>query len=106
MIDDVVRMAFDEALNPQDFFKFLEVRYEYRVSIFLVKNRKVIKTLKYNLGHLTLIQFDYQETEDVEKKAARPSLLNPVYDISGVETMVVFYGGNKYYNDLVAMMRI
>ncbi|MCS8129800.1 hypothetical protein ABZR37_10275 [Achromobacter ruhlandii] len=110
MIDDVVRMAFDEALNPQDFFKFQEVRYEYRVSISLVKNRKVIKTLKCNLGHFTLIQttkpFDYQETESVEKKATRPSLLNPVYNVDGVDTMVTFNDGNKYYKNLVDMMRI
>ncbi|WP_338499802.1 hypothetical protein VRC41_00275 [Pseudomonas trivialis] len=76
----------------------------------IVKDRKVIKTLKCNLGHLTLIQtlkpFDYQETESEEIKATRPSLLNPVYNIDGVDVMVTFNDTNKHYKSLVDMMRI
>lgn len=109
-IDDVIRLAFDEALQPQDFFKFHEVRQEYRISISLVKNRKVIKTIKCNLGHFTLIHtskiHDYQETESEEKKATRPSLLNPVFEFGGANVMVTFNDSNKYYRELVAMMQI
>lgn len=87
-IDPVIREAFHEALTPYDFFFFKELKYEYRVTISIVKNRKVVKTLKCNLGHLTLIKtlklFDYQETESEEIKATRPSLLNPVYTIDGL----------------------
>ena len=109
-IDPVVREAFHEALTPRDFFFFKELKYEYRVTIKLVKNRKVVKTLKCNLGHLTLIQtlkpFDYQETESEEIKATRPSLLNPVYTIDGIDVMVTFNEMNKHYKSLVDMMRI
>lgn len=109
-IDDTVRYAFDESLHPQDFFKFQEVRYEYRISISFVRNRKIVKTVKCNLGHFTLIftsqPYDYLETESVEKKADRPSLLNPVYDIDGVQTMVTFNSGNKYYKSLLGMTMI
>ncbi|WP_448123862.1 hypothetical protein [Pseudomonas veronii] len=109
-IDPVIREAFQEAFAPRDFFFFKELKYEYRVSISIVKDRKVIKTLKCNLGHLTLIQalkpFDYQETESEEIKATRPSLLNPVYNIDGVDVMVTFNDTNKHYKSLVDMMRI
>lgn len=109
-IDSVIREAFQEAFAPRDFFFFKELKYEYRVSISIVKDRKVIKTLKCNLGHLTMIQtlkpFDYQETESEEIKATRPSLLNPVYNIDGVDVMVTFNDTNKHYKSLVDMMRI
>ncbi len=109
-IDPVIREAFHEALTPYDFFFFKELKYEYRVTISIVKNRKVVKTLKCNLGHLTLIKtlklFDYQETESEEIKATRPSLLNPVYTIDGVDVMVTFNEMNKHYKSLVDMMRI
>ena len=109
-IDPVHREAFHEAMTPRDFFFFKELKYEYRMSISIVKDRKVVKTLKCNLGHLTLIQtlkpFDYQETESEEIKATRPSLLNPVYTIDGVDVMVTFNDTNKHYKSLVDMMRI
>ena len=64
-IDPVHREAFHEAMMPRDFFFFKELKYEYRIMIRIVKDRKVIKTLKCNLGHFTLIQtlkpFDYQD---------------------------------------------
>ncbi|MEG0632153.1 MAG: hypothetical protein RR517_06440 [Pseudomonas sp.] len=109
-IDPIVREAFHEALTPRDFFFFKELKYEYRVSISIVKDRKVVKTLKCNLGHLTMIQtlkpFDYQETESEEIKATRPSLLNPVYTIDGVDVMVTFNDTNKYYKSLIEMLKI
>ena len=109
-IDPIHREAFHEAMTPRDFFFFKELKYEYRITIRLVKNRKVIKTLNCNLGHLTLIQtlkpFDFQETESEEIKATRPSLLNPVYAIDGVDVMVTFNDMNKYYKSLVDMMKI
>ncbi|WWF45813.1 hypothetical protein VRB14_00275 [Pseudomonas trivialis] len=109
-IEPVIKEAFKETFASRDFFFFKELKYEYRVSISIVKDRKVIKTLKCNLGHLTLIQtlkpFDYQETESEEIKATRPSLLNPVYNIDGVDVMVTFNDTNKHYKSLVDMMRI
>lgn len=109
-IEDVIRLAFDEALQPQDFFQFRELKYEYRISVSLVKNRKVVKTLKCNLGHFTLIHttkpYDYQETESEEIKATRPSLLNPVYNIDGSDVMVSFNDRNKYYKSLIEMLKI
>ena len=109
-IDLIHREAFHEAMTPRDFFFFKELKYEYRITIRLVKNREVVKTLKCNLGHFTLIQtlkpFDYQETESEEIKATRPSLLNPVYTIDGVDVMVTFNDTNKHYKSLVDMMRI
>ncbi len=109
-IDPVHREAFHEAMTPRDFFFFKELKYEYRITIRIVKDRKVVKTLKCNLGHLTLIKtlkpFDYQETESEEIKATRPSLLNPVYTIDGVDVMVTFNDTNKHYKSLVDMMRI
>ncbi|HFN7140774.1 TPA: hypothetical protein ACHGQU_002352 [Pseudomonas aeruginosa] len=108
--DKFVMMAFDEMLQPDDFFKFHEVRTEYRVSISLVKNRKVIKTIKVNMGYLTLIttskQFDYQECESQEKKATRPSLFNPVYRVDNVEFMATFNDSKSYYRDVVDMLKI
>ena len=109
-IDPVHREAFHEAMTPRNFFFFKELKYEYRITIKIVKDRKVVKTLKCNLGHLTLIKtlkpFDYQETESEEIKATRPSLLNPVYTIDGVDVMVTFNDTNKHYKSLVDMMRI
>lgn len=109
-IDPLYREAFHEAMSPRDFFFFKELKYEYRITIRIVKDRKVIKTLKCNLGHLTMIQtlkpFDYQVTESEEVKATRPSLLNPVYTIDGVDVMVTFNDTNKYYKSLIDMMRI
>ncbi|WP_409271545.1 hypothetical protein, partial [Pseudomonas sp. KCJK9111] len=108
--DKFVMMAFDEMLQPDDFFKFHEVRTEYRVSISLVKNRKVIKTIKVNMGYLTLIttskQFDYQECESQEKKATRPSLFNPVYRVDNIEFMATFNDSKSYYRDVVDMLKI
>lgn len=108
--DVFVMMAFDEMLQPDDFFKFHEVRTEYRVSISLVKNRKVIKTIKVNMGYLTLIttskQFDYQECESQEKKATRPSLFNPVYRVDNIEFMATFNDSKSYYRDIVDMLKI
>lgn len=109
-IDDITRMAFDEALQPQDFFQFKELKYEYRISVSLVKSRKLVKTVKCNLGHFTLIHtskpYDYQETESEEVKATRPSLLNPVYNIDGADIMVSFNDRNKYYKSLIEMLKI
>lgn len=108
--DKFVMMAFDEMLQPDDFFNFHEVRTEYRVSISLVKNRKVFKTIKVNMGYLTLIttskQFDYQECESQEKKATRPSLFNPVYRVDNIEFMATFNDSKKYYREIVDMLRI
>lgn len=109
-VDKFVMMAFEEMLQPDDFFNFHEVRTEYRVSISLVKNRKVIKTIKVNMGYLTLIttskQFDYQECESQEKKATRPSLFNPVYRVDNIEFMATFNDSKKYYREIVDMLRI
>ncbi|WP_136477737.1 hypothetical protein [Pseudomonas sp. DG56-2] len=109
-IDATMRLAFDELLHPDDFFKFHEVRYEYRVSISLVKNRKVVKTIKCNLGNFTLIQtlkpFDFKETEGEEVKATRLSLSNPVYRIADNDVMVTFNESKKSYREVVDMLRI
>lgn len=109
-LDNDVKHAFDEALQPQDFFKFSEVRTEYRISVSIVKNRKVVKRIKCNLGHFTLIKtskaFDYQVVESSEKKADRPTLYNPVYYINGTDVLVKFNDTNKYYRELVEMMRV
>lgn len=62
------------------------------------------------MGDLILIQtlksFDYQETKNEEIKATKPSLLNPVYTIDGIDVMAKFNEMNKHYNSLVDMMRI
>ncbi len=109
-IDATVRLAFDELLHPVDFFKFQEVRYEYRVSISLVKNRKVVKTIKRNLGNFTLIQtlkpFDFKETEGEEVKATRLSLSNPVYHVDDNDVMVTFNESKKSYREVIDMLKI
>lgn len=109
-IDPILRMAFEEMLEPDDFFKFQEVRTEFRVSISLVKNRKVFKKINVNIGYFTLIvvskPYDYQEEESKQKKATRPSLSNPVYKDDGIEFMVTFNDRNKDYRNTVAMLTI
>ena len=109
-IDPVLRMAFEEMLEPDDFFKFQEVRTEFRVSISLVKNRKVFKKINVNIGYFTLIvgskPYNYQEEESKQKKATRPSLSNPVYKDDGIEFMVTFNDRKKDYRDMVDMMQI
>lgn len=109
-IDHVTRLAFDEALQPQDFFQFKELKYEYRISVSLVKNKKLVKTIKCNLGHFTLIHtsklYDYQETESEEVKATRPSFSNPVYHVDDSDILVLFNERNKYYRSIIEMLKI
>lgn len=109
-IDPVLRMAFEEMLEPDDFFKFQEVRTEFRVSISLVKNRKLFKKINMNMGYFTLIvgskPYDYQEEDSKQKKATRPSLSNPVYKDDGIEFMATFNDRKKDYRDMVDMMKI
>lgn len=109
-IDPVLRMAFEEMLEPDDFFKFQEVRTEFRVSISLVKNRKVFKKINMNMGYFTLIvgskPYDYQEEDSKQKKATRPSLSNPVYKDDGIEFMATFNDFHKRNREAVEMFRI
>lgn len=109
-IDPVLRMAFEGMLEPDDFFKFQEVRTEFRVSISLVKNRKLIKKMTVNIGYFTLIvgskPYDYLEEDSKQKKATRPSLSNPVYKDDGIEFMATFNDRKKDYRDMVDMMKI
>lgn len=109
-IDSVVKDAFHEMLEPDDFFKFQEVRTEFRVSISLVKNRRVFKKINVNIGYFTLIvgskPYDYQEDDSKQKKATRPALSHPVYKIDDMEFMAIFNDSKKYYCDAVAMFRI
>lgn len=109
-IDPVLRMAFEEMLEPEDFFKFQEVRTEFRISISLVKNRKVFKKINMNIGYFTLIvgskPYDYQEDDSKQKKATRPSLSNPVYQVDDIEFMATFNDRKKDYRDMVDMMKI
>lgn len=109
-IDPVLRMAFEAMLEPDDFFKFQEVRTEFRVSISLVKNRKVFKKINMNIGYFTLIvgskPYDYQEEDSKQKKATRPSLSNPVYKDDGIEFMATFNDFHKRNREAVDMFRI
>ena len=109
-IDPILRMAFEGMLEPDDFFKFQEVRTEFRVSISLVKNRKLIKKKTVNIGYFTLIvgskPYDYQEEDSKQKKATRPSLSNPVYKDDGIEFMATFNDRKKDYRDMVDIMKI
>ncbi len=109
-IDPLLRMAFEEMLEPDDFFRFQEVRTEFRASISLVKNRKVFKKIKVNIGYFTLIvgskPYDYQEEDSKQKKATRPELFNPVYKDDGIEFMATFNDRNKDYRAMVEMMKI
>ncbi|MBD8192305.1 hypothetical protein IFR35_10520 [Pseudomonas fluorescens] len=88
-----------------DFFKYQEIRREYVVRISLVKNGRVFKKIKCNIGYFTLIAgskpYDYQEVESEEKKATRQSLFNPCFELGGVEFMAVFNDKIKHYRDLV-----
>lgn len=108
-IDPVLRMAFENMFEPEDFFKFQEVRTEFRVSISLVKNRRVFKKIKVNIGYFTLIvgskPYDYQEEESKQKTATRPSLSHPVYKDDGVEFMATFNDFHKRNRDAVEMLR-
>jgi|LNAP01.1.fsa_nt_gb hypothetical protein len=92
-----------------DFFKFQEVRKEYVVRISLVKDGRVFKKIKCNIGHFTLIAgskpYDYQEVESEEKKATRQSLFHPCFEFGGVEFMAVFNERIKHYRDLVDMLK-
>ncbi|MGN2463818.1 hypothetical protein ACTAB1_01960 [Pseudomonas fragariae (ex Marin et al. 2024)] len=109
-IDPVIKMAFDEMLEPDDFFKFQELRTEFRISISIVKNRKVIDKIKVNIGYFTLIvgskPYDFQEDDSKQKNAARPSLSNPVFKVDGIEFMAIFNDSKKYYRDAVDMLKI
>lgn len=109
-IEPVLRMAFEEMLGPDDFFRFQEIRTEFRVSISLVKNRKVFKKINVNIGYFTLIvgskPYSYQVEDSKQKKATRPSLSNPVYKDDGIEFMVTFNDRNKDYRTMVDMMKI
>lgn len=109
-IDPIIKEAFNEMLEPDDFFKFQEVRTEFRVSISLVKKRKVFKKINVNIGYFTLIvgskPYDYQEDDSKQKKATRPALSNPVYKVDDMEFMAIFNDSKKYYCDAVDMLRI
>lgn len=109
-IDPVIKDAFTEMLEPDDFFKFQEVRTKFRISISLVKDRKVFKKINVNIGYSTLIvgskPYDYQEGDSKQKKATRPALLHPVYKIDDMEFMAIFNDSKKYYCDAIAMLRI
>ncbi|MFJ4545827.1 hypothetical protein ACIP1X_19790 [Pseudomonas sp. NPDC088885] len=110
-------ISFDPAVwevfknQPErDFFNYQEIRKEYVVRISLVKNGRVFKKIKCNVGYFTLIAgskpFDYQEVESEEKKATRQSLFNPCFEVGGVEFMAVFNERNKRYKSLVDMIRL
>ncbi|NQD54242.1 hypothetical protein HP546_02540 [Pseudomonas sp. CM25] len=92
-----------------DFFKFQEVRKEYVVRISLVKNGRVFKKIKCNIGYFTLIAgskpYDYQEVESEEKKATRQSLFHPCFEFGGVEFMAVFNEKIPHYKVLVDMLK-
>lgn len=109
-IENVHLEAFKNMMQPYDFFKFEEVRTEFRVSISLVKNRKVFKTLKMNIGYFTLVvgskPYDYQEEDSKAKKATRPSLSNPIYKVDDIEFIATFNDRKKCYCDAVDMLRI
>lgn len=109
-IDPTVRLAFTEMLEPEDFFKFQEVRTEFRISISLVKNRKVFKKINMNIGYFTLIvgskPYDYQEEDSKAKKATRPALSNPVFKVDCIEFMATFNERVKHYRDKVEMLKI
>lgn len=107
-IDPAVLEVFYQNTND-DFFKFQEVRKEYVVRISLVKNGRVFKKIKCNIGYFTLIAgskpYDYQEVESEEKKATRQSLFYPCFEVGGVEFMAVFNDKIKRYRDLVDMLK-
>ncbi|WP_058961165.1 hypothetical protein [Pseudomonas syringae] len=107
-IDPAVLEVFHQNTND-DFFNFQEVRKEYVVRISLVKNGRVFRKIKCNVGYFTLISgskpYDYQEVESEEKKATRKSLFHPCFEIGGIEFMVVFNDRNKRYRELVDMLR-
>lgn len=109
-INPVIKMAFAEMLEPDDFFKFQELRTEFRIYISLVKDRKVIKKISVNIGYFTLIvgskPYDFQVDDSKQKNAARPSLSNPVYKVDDLEFMATFNDSKKYYRDAVDMLRI
>ncbi|MDH1552578.1 hypothetical protein [Pseudomonas juntendi] len=95
--------------NPEvDFFKFQEVRKEYVVRISLVKDGRVFKKIKCNIGHFTLIAgskpYDYEKVESTPKKATRPALFHPCFEVDGVEFMAVFNEKNQRYKMLVDMV--
>lgn len=102
--------AFKCMMQPYDFFKFQEVRTEFRISISLIKDRKVFKKINVNIGYFTLIvgskPYSYQVEDSRHKKATRPSLSNPVYKDDGIEFMVTFNDRNKDYRTMVDMMKI
>ena len=109
-IDPVLRMAFEGMLEPDDFFKFQEVRTEFRISISLVKNRKLIKKMTLNIGYFTLIvgskPYSYRVEDSKQKKATRPALSNPVYKVDDIEFMATFNDFHKRNREAVEMFRI
>lgn len=109
-IDPVLMEAFESMFEPEDFFKFQEVRTEFRISISLVKNRKVFKKINMNIGYFTLIvgskPYDYLEDDSKQKKATRPSISNPVYKDDGIEFMATFNDFHKRNREAVEMFRI
>lgn len=113
----VNNISFDPAIwevfknQPErDFFNYQEIRKEYVVRISLVKDGRVFKKIKCNVGYFTLIAgskpYDFQEVESEEKKATRQSLFNPCFEVGGVEFMAVFNERNKRYKSLVDMIRL
>lgn len=109
-IDPVLRMAFEGMLEPDDFFKFQEVRTEFRISISLVKNRKLIKKMTLNIGYFTLIvgskPYSYRVEDSKQKKATRPALSNPVYKVDNIEFMATFNDFHKRNREAVEMFKI
>ena len=108
-MDAFVRKGFEDHYFNDDYFKFQEIKMEYRIRISVVKNRKVIKNIRVNMGYLTMIHtskpFDYQETESEEKLATRASICNPIYKYKGNDYMAVFNQSNKRYKDYVEKIR-
>jgi len=50
--------------------------------------------------------YDYERVESTPKKATRPALFHPCFEVDGVEFMAVFNEKNKRYNELVKLVEI
>lgn len=102
--------AFEAHFHNFDFFKFKEKRDEYVFSISLVKDKKVVERLNFNVGQLSMIychkEFVIQKVhESQEKRANRASAANPIYLVDGKEYLAEF-NPKSYYLETVDEYRV
>lgn len=107
--DKSIYDAFDAHFHNFDFFKFKEKRDEYVFSISLVKDKKIVERLNFNVGKLSMIycpnEHFVQIRDSEEKRANRASASNPIYSVDHKEYLAEF-NPLSYYVETVNEFKV